>query len=540
MSVTKAPTARYTKVNSKGLKNLKRGVDIFADVIGSTLGPHGRNVIIGDVSMPFAVRDGVTIAKNLKPEDVWERMGSDMLIDASLKTVNDAGDSTTTTCLLVQGILNSLPRKFNRREVCDSLIEASKKIDKLLDMHSIPVFGYGSIDKELLNKVAIISANNNEELGLMVSDLVERLGPGGVIHMEQSGSPKTYSELKKGYNYKEGVLTPHFLYQGSTPRYIENPVVLLIEQKVTDQKHIIPIYEAWKSEYASAAGYTRPLVIIASDISGSAMDFMVENYKKGVPAICVKCPGFGLERVESMEDLKLITGAKRVFSKYTGNGIEKFGRKSGKNFNRTVDGRDEFGQCNKIYVSLGETAIFVEETEELTAKIIDYCEELDKVDLDTDSRKQFYRERKAKLKNGIGYIYVGGNSEAEINNKGMQLDDSQYASFAALDSGVVPGGGHMLIKLSSKIDDPILKKALVHPFNVLMKNSAVPKPFFRSYKSKYYKTDKVFNVKSMKWEEVNDTVVLDSTKGIRNAVKNAVSVSVEMIKTGNLIQWLKT
>ena len=310
----KASTARFTATTEGGFAKMKQGIDKASNIICSTMGPNGRFVMVGTAMMPLATRDGATVARNIKFDDVWDRLGSDMLIDAAMKTESEAGDATTTTCAVVQGILNSLPANFNRREVVDKLRAAGKEIDEQLEKMAIPVSSY-SLDMDLLRKVAIVSANNDVELGTMIADLVAKVGVGGVVLVHDSDRKETYTEIKKGYNYKEGSLSPYFLPAGGRAKIVEHPLVLLIEEKITDQRVLIPIIKAWQDEYFDQnMGYTRSLVLVASDISGSAIDMLNHNYsKQGMPCYAVKAPGLGIERVESMHDLQVITGAKQIF-----------------------------------------------------------------------------------------------------------------------------------------------------------------------------------------------------------------------------------
>jgi len=538
---------KFTKTKAGGFAAMKKGINTAADIVVSTMGPHGQNVAIAfPDKMPLVSRDGATVISSIKLEDEWLRLGSDMLVDAAKKTEHEAGDATTTTCAIVQGILNNLPSTFNRRLVCDELRLLSKEIELTLNNLSMKVHSDGVIDMEILRRLAITSANNDIELGTMIADLIGKIGVGGVIQVHESDDNTTYTEIKKGYNWKEGALSPHFLPNGSQPVTIEHPLILLIEEKVTDQKTLIPILESWTSNYHKNGAYTRSLVLIVSDLSGSAVDMLVENHKKGVPCIAIKCPETGIQRVESMVDIQLVTGTKQVFSEYTGNPLNKFG-KDGKASILSGNGVEEFGECVSIKTDLRETVLYFEESDEMKQNVEEHIESLDQVDLDTEDRKQFYRERKSKLRNGIGHIYVGGDSKTEMYNKGLTVDDSQLACFAALEEGVLIGGGNTLVSLANIIKDSklsvasTLSKALIHPFNILMSNSGVERSFFdklfnRGY-SKYYDKDRVFNVKTLKWEDTGTTVVLDAAKATKNAIRNAISVSIEVINTDHLIQW---
>lgn len=537
----KPSTNRYTATRENGFELLKKGIDENAKIIVSTMGPHGSNVAVGSESMPLLTGDGVTVARHLKPEDAWARIGSDMLIDAALKTEESSGDATTSTCAIVQGLLGSLPAKFNKREMCDALVRLGEKIDQMIIDSSIPVID-GEVDMVLLKKVATISANNDEELGTMIAELVAKIGVGGVIQVHESEGEDTYTEIKKGYNYKAGILSPHFLPDGSKPMTIEHPLILLIEQKITDQNLLVPIIKAWQKEYPTNS---RWLVIIASDISGSAIDMLVQNRKAGMPILAIKAPEIGQQRVEVMHDLQLITGTKNIFSEYTGNPITKFGKDSTKHFNKSqAGGEEEFGECLRLHVELKETVLFFEETDEMTKKIEEYCDGMDEVELESDERKQFYKERKSKLRNGIGHIHVGAASKTELYNKGLRVDDSQRACFSALEEGVSLGGGYALNLISRSIDNQVMKGALSHCFNVLLVNSDLKLTFWekiirKKLTDKYFREGKIFNVKTMQWEDIEDTMIYDATKSVRDAVRHAVSVSVEVINTDHLIQWIK-
>lgn len=531
-------TKRFTETTNGGFEKMKAGVDIAANIICSTLGPHGMTISIADKMMPFTTKDGATVARNIKLEDAWQRMGSDFLIDTALKTEHEAGDSTTTTCAIVQGILNSLPRNFNAREVCAELEDSLLKIEENIKKISRPVMVDNEINRELLKRVATISANNNAEAGELISRLVADIGLGGVIHVQPSGNEHTRTEIKSGYNYKEGVVTPHFLHQGNVPVNIEEPLVLLIEQKITDQALLHPVYAAWKEYFPG-----RPLVIVASDISGTAIDFMVANFQKGLPAICVKCPGFGQERLEAMQDLKLITGAETIFTEYTGNPIQKFGKFVSKSKeDRQKQIMAYFGQVPRIYTSQRETVVFFDDGEEMRNKIESYCAALDEADIQ-ENQKQFYKERKSKLRNGIGYLYVGASSQTELHNKALQFDDSQMACFSALEDGVMVGGGHSMVLLGKSVGG-VMGKALMNPFNILMANSGIKVSWWerllgKQLEDKYFSAAAVYNVKTRTWEHVEDTYVLDATKAVRCAIRNAVSVSIEAIKAKYLIQWVE-
>jgi chaperonin GroEL len=444
--------------SSDNIDAIKASLDHVADIVCSTMGPGGRTVAIHMPSGVMSTKDGVTVARYLNLKDKLDNMLAMMAIDAAGKTVKEVGDGTTSTVLLFKTIYNNLVESngnIDKFAVCAGVDEAVEDVIQFINDNKVDLVVDGKIDIEALIDIAVVSANGDAELGLLIAELVSEVGENGILEVKDSSSSDTYSDKVDGYVFNT-MPFKQFFGAGSGVMEFVNPFILLADIAISDYDEIRDIVNIWKDQCVDG-GVLRPLVLIVSDIEGSALSTLTLAAKNGLPIMVVKAPAFGGMRYDYMKDLQLLTGANQVFSHITGNVFERFGK--GCDYYE----KNEFGQAAKvimkkdkcIIVPANDKVIYGDDNSVLFLRkdvdsLVDSLK--DQIEFsEYEGEKAYLKDRVSRLVSGMGTIYVGGNSDMEINYRKMVVDDVQRACFAALRNGIVPGCGITYIKSLIKI-----------------------------------------------------------------------------------------
>ncbi len=504
---------------------LLRGIDKVADTVKVTLGPKGRTIILDRPSSPLIVNDGVTIAKEIELKDKFENIGAKLIKEVASQTQDKAGDGTTTAILLAKIMitegLKNITAGSNPIEIKRGIEIATEKIIEFLKKRSTPVK-----DKEGIMQVATISANNDEKIGRLIADGMEKVGNKGIITVEEAKSIETSLELVEGMQFDKGYLSP---YMVTDPEKMdvnfEEPYIFITDKSISTVKDLIPVLELVGQE-------GRPLIIIAEDVEGEALTTLVINLIRGaIKACAVKAPGFGDDKRELLEDISVLTGG-RVILKETDEKIENISL-------------NDLGKAKKIKVTKDETLIIEGYGNKTNIdKRIRFIESQIKRE-DSEYRKEDLQRRLGKLSGGVAVINVGAATETELKEKKVRIDDALHATKAAIEEGVVPGGGITLLysinELNSiKLPDEqliglkIVKKALEGPIKQIAENAgkdgseilAVLKNQPESYG---------YNAKTDKFEDLVKAGVIDPTKVVRNALQSAASIAGMVLTTEGLV-----
>jgi len=511
-------------------KKLKAGVDKLAKAVVTTLGPKGRNVGIDKSwGVPQVIHDGVSIAKEIELEDKFENMGAQLVKEAASKTNDVAGDGTTTSTMLAQAIIESgmkvISTGFNpmtlRRgleKANDASIAEIKKLAKKVST------------KEEKAQVAINSAQN-VEIGNLIAEAMEKVGNDGVITVEESRGMELELNYKEGMQFDKGYISPYFITSPERMESIqENPYILITDSKISSIQEILPLLEQLMK-------VSKNFVIIADDIDGDALTTLVVNKLRGTfNPVAIKAPGFGDRRKELLEDIAVLTGAK-VISSETGKKLEEASM-------------DDLGRADKIVVSKEETIIVGGhgDKKEVKNRISQIKKQLETSDSIYDKEK--LTERIAKLSGGVAVISVGANTEAELKEKKLRVEDAVNATKAAVEEGIVAGGGVTLLRIRKAIDNlklegeekvgaQILRDSLEKPLRVIVENSGEDSGRILSNIERIQEEKKNhnigFNVMTMEYSDMIEEGILDPAKVTRSALQNAVSVATMILTTECLI-----
>lgn len=507
---------------------LQTGIDKLADAVGVTLGPRGRNVVLDEFGVPKVVNDGVTIARAIELPDAMENAGAALIREVASKTNDSAGDGTTTASVLAREII-----KLGLLNVSSGAnpVSLKKGIDKTvqglveeLETKSRPVKG-----REDIKAVASISAGNDDFVGTMIADALDKVGPDGVLSIESSSSFETTVTVEEGMEIDRGYISPQFVTnQEKLLVEFENARVLVTDQKITTIKDIIPVLE-------KTTQLNVPLLIIAEDISGEALATLVVNKLRGIVKVAaIKAPGFGDRRKALLQDIAIMTGADFLVGDL---GI------------KVEDASiEQLGHARKITVTNSTTTIIADAAtkDEVQARVAQLKKELVATDSVYDSEK--LSERIAKLSGGVAVIKVGAATEAELEDRKLRIEDAKNATFAAIEEGIVPGGGAAYVHLSSyvlkikeSIDDPeerlgadIVQKALLSPAKLIADNAGVEgavvveKILSSSWEVGY-------NAMTDKYENLLSAGVIDPAKVSRCALQNAASVAGMVLTTQAIV-----
>ena len=504
---------------------LLRGVDKVANTVKVTLGPKGRNVVLDKPIHPLITNDGVTIAKEIELADKFENMGAKLVKEVASKTQEIAGDGTTTAVLLAQTMiaegLKNIAAGANPIEVKKGIEKSTIKVVEYLKQKSVDVK-----EKTKIMQVATISANNDEEIGSLIADAMEKVGNNGIITVEEAKSMDTSLEVVEGMQFDRGFISPYMAtdHEKMICEY-ENPLILLTDKKISTVKQIMGILEKTSQE-------GRPLLIIAEDIEGEALTAIILNIIRGAIKVCaVKAPGFGDETKELLEDIAILTGAK-VIREDKGMKLESVSEES-------------LGTARKISID-NETTLIVEGKGK--AKEIESRKKLLEGQIkasDSEYKKSDLQKRLARLGGGVAVIKVGAFTETEMKEKKMCIDDEINAKKAAVEEGVVPGGGVTLYRaikvLDMKLENDqqiglaIVKRALEEPVRQIAKNAGKEGAEVIA-RLKSEKDDNIgYNAKTDTYEDLFKAGVIDPTKVVRTALQNAASISAMVITTEALV-----
>lgn len=510
--------------NLDARKKLKSGVDKLARAVIITLGPKGRNVVFEKADgTPQMSCDGVTVARQIELEDPTEEMGARMLRDAAVRIAEAAGDGTTTATLLAQTMIDAGLKKveagINPMDIKRGIDNSVQVITAKLKQMAIPV----STDSTKIEQVAAISAGNNAEIGKLIADAMRRAGKEGVITIEEAKGFETYVEVVEGMQFDRGYLSPYFITNAEKMNVVyENPYILIYDGKISRMKELIPLLD--KISQAN-----EPLLIIAEDLEGEALAVLVVNKLRGVLKVAaVKAPGFGDRRKEMLEDIAVLT-AGTVITEEKGLKLE----------NADIS---HLGRCNKIIVTKDKTTIVggAGDKIHIDARIAQIKEQLKSTTSDYDKEK--LQERLAKLSGGVAIVYVGASSEIELNVKKDIVDDALNATRAAMEEGIVPGGGVAYLRCLKELDvfhdtgddekvgRDILRKALEEPLKQILVNAGFEYSEILQ-KVKAGENDFGFNAKTEKFENLLESGIIDPVKVTRLALEYAASVAGMFITT---------
>ena len=505
-------------------KKLKSGVDKLAKAVTITLGPKGRNVVFEKLDgSPQMSCDGVTVAKQVELDDPVEEMGAKILRDAAIRISEAAGDGTTTATLLAQSLIDAGLKKveagMNPMDIKRGIDRATQYIIGTLKAMAIPV----SNDSSRIEQVATISAGNNPEIGKLIADAMRRAGKEGVITIEEARGFETYVEVVDGMQFDRGYLSPYFITEGEKMNVVfENPYLLLYDKKVSGMKEMIPLLDKISQS-------NQPLLIIAEDVEGEALAVLVLNKLRGVLKVAaVKAPGFGDRRKEILEDIAVLTGG-TVISEEKGLKLE----------NTELE---HLGRCGKVIVTKDKTTIVGGggDKGKINSAILRLKEQLAVTTSNYDKDK--LQERLAKLGGGVAIVYVGASSEMELNVKKDIVDDALNATRAAMEEGIVPGGGVAYIRCLEKRADvsgctdeekvgvELLFKVLDEPLKKILINAGL-EPNDIIQKVKAGQNDFGYNAKTEKFENLLESGIIDPVKVSRLALEYASSVAGMFITT---------
>ena len=514
---------------SKEARNtLADGVNALANAVTSTLGPAGRNVIIEqDMGNPVSTKDGVTVAKSIELKNRVQNLGAQIVKQAAIKTAEQAGDGTTTSTLLAQTILQE---GLNRLKAGTNAVDIKRGIDKAVNdtVDYLIEQSKDITDEEQLKQVATISANNDTEVGELISTAMDKVGSDGVVTVEESKTGETYLETVEGMQFNRGYKSPYFVTDNSTmTAVLQNPYVLITDKRLNQVKELLPILEA-----VSSAG--KSLLIIADDIDGEALSTMVVNKMRGIlPLVAVKAPDFGDRKKAALDDIAVLTGG-QVVSHEKGMRLDKFDIKW-------------LGQAGKVTVSKDTTTIIdakgsEESIEERVSEIKNLIEEST-----SPFEKENLQDRLAKFLGGVAVVHVGGHTEVEMKEKKDRVDDALHATKAALQEGILPGGGIALlnaamhltdliggVEAESQIGYDIVINAIERPYSKILQNAGYDWDRIGEIESTIKETGDIwsgYNPRSEEFVNMFTEGIIDPTKVTRLALENAASVAGTLLIT---------
>ncbi len=517
--------AKLISFDTEARSALKRGVDQLADAVKVTLGPKGRNVVIDKkFGAPTITKDGVTVAKEIELENPIENMGAQMVREVASKTSDVAGDGTTTATVLAQAIvregLKNVAAGANPMDLKRGIDMAVAKVVEGLKALSKPV---DKTSKKEIAQVGSISANNDALIGDLIADAMMKVGTDGVITVEEAKGTDTSIDVVEGMQFDRGYLSPYFVTDAETMEAVlENPVLLIHDKKISAMKDLLPILE-------KVAQTGSPLLIISEDIEGEALATLVVNKLRGTLRVtAVKAPGFGDRRKAMLEDVAILTGG-TVISEEQGYKLE----------NATLS---YLGRAKKVTVDKDNTTIVegAGKKEDIKKRINEIKAQIDKTTSDYDKEK--LQERLAKLSGGVAVLKIGAATEVEMKEKKARVEDALHATRAAVEEGIVPGGGVAYLRASSKLSElkpanedqetgiEIVRRSLEEPIRMIVENAGQEGSVVVN-KVKEGKDDFGFNAATEQYENLVKSGVIDPTKVARTALENAASVAALLLTT---------
>ena len=516
--------SKEIKFNIEARDLLKKGVDKLADAVKVTLGPKGRNVVIEKkFGAPQITKDGVTVAKEIDLSDPYENMGAQMLKEVASKTGEDAGDGTTTATVLAQSIisvgLKNVTAGANPMDLKRGIDKAVARVVSNIKDQSQNV----GDDFSKIEQVARISANGDETIGKLIAEAMEKVKKEGVITVEESKSTDTYVDVVEGMQFDRGYISAYFVTNTEKmAAELEHPYILIYDKKISTMKDLLPILEA-------SAQTGRPLVIIAEDVDGEALATLVVNRLRGsLKVAAVKAPGFGDRRKEMLEDIAVLTGG-TVITEEKGMKLEQ----------ATLD---MLGKAEKITIDKENTTIVngAGEQSNIQARVSQIKKQIEISTSDYDKEK--LQERLAKLAGGVAVLYVGAASEVEMKEKKDRVDDALSATRAAVEEGIVPGGGVAYIRAIASLeglvganDDEttgieIVKRAIEEPLRQIVFNAGKEGAVV-AQKIKEGTKDFGYNARTDEYQNLFETGVIDPAKVTRVALENAASIAGMFLTT---------
>jgi chaperonin GroEL len=502
---------------------LKKGVDALADAVKVTLGPKGRNVIIDKkFGAPMITKDGVSVAKEIELSEPIENMGAQLVKEVASKTADNAGDGTTTATVLAQSIFNvgikNVAAGANPMDLKRGIDKAVAAVVARLKENSKPI----STSKEIA-QVATVSANNDEEIGKMISDAMDKVGKDGVITVEEAKGTETDVKTVEGMQFDRGYLSPYFVTNTEKMEAeLDQPFILIYDKKISSMKELLPVLEP-------VAQSGKPLLIISEDVDGEALATLVVNKIRGALKVAaVKAPGFGDRRKAMLEDIAILTGG-TVISEERGFKLE----------NATPD---MLGRAEKINIDKDNTTIVngAGDPAAIKGRIAEIKAQIDKTTSDYDKEK--LQERLAKLSGGVAILYIGAATEVEMKEKKDRVDDALHATRAAVQEGVVVGGGVALVRAADALADlkglnededtgiNIIRLAIESPLRTIVSNAG-GEPSVVINKIRDNKGNYGYNARTDVYEDLFKAGVIDPTKVTRLALENAASIAALLLTT---------
>lgn len=516
--------AKEITLSGQAQEKLKRGIDKLANAVRVTLGPKGRNVVIEKkFGAPQVTKDGVTVAKEIELQDTLENMGAQLVKQVASKTSDLAGDGTTTATVLAQAMIHAGIKNLTAGA---NPMDLKRGIDKAVDLAIANLREQAEVvsdDYEKIRQVASVSANNDDEIGEFIADAMKRVSKDGVITIEEAKGTETYIEEVSGMQFDRGYLSPYFVT--NTEQMIteyDHPFILIHDKKISNIKELLPILER-------TAQMNRPLLIIAEDVDGSALSTLVVNRLRSVlNVVAVKAPGFGDRRKAMLEDIAILTGG-IVVSEEQGYKLE----------NVSVD---MLGQAEKISVDKDNTTIVngAGDPEQVAARTAQIRAQIESTTSDYDREK--LQERLAKLAGGVAVLYVGAATEVEMKEKKDRVDDALHATRAAIEEGIVTGGGVALVRAikalanakgqneDETIGMDIVRKALESPLRTIAENAGVEGSVVLQ-RVLNGKDSFGYNARTDKYEDLKVSGVIDPAKVTRIALENAASIAGMVLTT---------
>lgn len=516
---------KLMQFNTEARDTLKRGVDQLADAVKVTLGPQGRNVVLDKkFGAPHITKDGVSVAKDVELKDPIENMGAQMVNEVASKTSDTAGDGTTTATVLARAMINSglknVTAGANPTDLKRGIELGTQAVVEDLKKRSIEV----GDDNQKVQQIASISANNDEEIGKLIAESMQKVKSEGVITVEEAKGTDTYTDIVEGMQFDRGYLSPYFVTDTEKMQVdLEDPYILICDKKISNMKELMPLLE-------KVVQSNKPILIIGEEVEGEALATLVVNKMRGTFKVAaVKAPGFGDRRKAMLEDIAVLTGG-TVISEDKGYTLE------------SAD-LSFLGSAEKISIDKDNTTVVngKGESDDIQARIKQIKKQIDDTDSEYDREK--LQERLAKLAGGVAVLYVGAASEVEMKAKKDRVDDALNATRAAVEEGIVAGGGSSYIRSVNALDNVkgenedqnigvgIVQKAIQEPLRLIVENAGQDGSIVLE-KIKEKDTDNYgYNAKTEKYEDLLNAGVIDPTKVARVAIENAASVAGMFLTT---------
>ncbi|RMH16193.1 MAG: chaperonin GroEL [Gammaproteobacteria bacterium] len=519
--------AKEVRFNEDARTRMMAGVNILANAVKVTLGPKGRNVVLDkSFGAPTITKDGVSVAKEIELEDKFENMGAQMVKEVASKASDEAGDGTTTATVLAQGIMTegikAVAAGMNPMDLKRGIDAATGAIVEELHNLSKPC-----ADNKAIAQVGTISANSDSAIGDIIAEAMDKVGKEGVITVEEGSGLENELEVVEGMQFDRGYLSPYFVTnQDNMAAELENPYILIHDKKISNIRDLLPVLE-------NTAKAGKPLLIIAEDIEGEALATLVINSIRGIVKVCaVKAPGFGDRRKAMLEDIAVLTGG-TVISEEVGLSLEKASL-------------EDMGTAKKVVVSKEETVIVdgAGAAQQIEARVNQIRKQIEESSSDYDREK--LQERVAKLAGGVAVIKVGAATEVEMKEKKARVEDALHATRAAVEEGIVPGGGVALVRAATALDKlkienhdqkagvDIIRRAIESPMRQILTNAGLEASVIVN-NVRENKGDYGYNAGTDEYGDMVEMGILDPTKVTRTALQKAASIAGLMLTTEAMV-----